>query len=768
MALENQGLLKLGQIQGHRQEDCVSGCNPLTAPLVRSDYLPKIDPLDSRSTNPDPMCVLDIDGSNEINTTGNIHHTDSTDCHQTKNNCSRISQCMPTFTFPQRVGNRPAGHPLAGKSDSQKHNIPDTHGESPLFSIPPTPTKQRRTVHPRKGEARLASTLTRVPWTRPSNQARWNSCASSVDKECGQQQLFVGLNTAGCDSANKYLRNEISRKRSAGVLSQFSALEIDETAVGSPYATQQLPLAPSANRHLNFTHLSQPSQGLAMPGPASPAGYATPTVLSQRVDAFHAGGSFSQMLVRPSAEAWESNSQVDAECSNVLARGILTDYCELQELGHGSFGRVALYEEVSTGKLVAIKVFLPLNGRSDQEQRYRRERMIMEQVRGMPHIVQLGAAWEEGRIPQMYLQLEYCPGGSVAAIAEKKRARHEAWEESEVLVFLLHMAIALDALHRANIAHVDFKPDNVLVDVYGGYKLSDFGCSVLLDTAGRPRRVSEIPPVAAGTNNNGTGSTARCVFKDSFCNNNVTSPGRTNADLALMENTQLSVASVDEGDCRYLCSDMLNQKRFFKAGDMFSLGMSLYELMSGQPLPRNGEAFMALRRNVPVQMLLQRGYSERLLHLVVALLQEEPTARPTARQVLNAVRPPLDALQAVADESIMARWTSTGESLKSCIDDTSGGDGATSAPQLTLQRLRYLSATIEATSWMLNTAHQDYMSTCGLVPPACVTSRGGGRASGNPCNGVSMHSSKVLLDIHSLREDACTPTNIPGGFNWHI
>lgn len=53
-------------------------------------------------------------------------------------------------------------------------------------------------------------------------------------------------------------------------------------------------------------------------------------------------------------------------------------------------------------------------------------------------------------------------------------------------------------------------------------------------------------------------------------------------------NTQMSLASVDEGDCRYLCSDMLNKKQYFKAGDIFSLGMSMYELMCNEPLPCNG------------------------------------------------------------------------------------------------------------------------------------------------------------------------------------
>lgn len=516
----------------------------------------------------------------------------------------------------------------------------------------------------------------------------------------------------------KFPKREGSRKRSADVLSQFSALDLDETpatpfgrfnSLGGGTAFPSQPAASMAALRSNSAVV-----------PTSPlmAGYATPVTLSQQI-----GGSntFSQMLLHPSQDVLDM-SQADTECSNFLARRIVNDYNEVRLLGRGSFGTVSLYKEISSGDYVAVKMSPPLRA-PDMERRYRRERSVMGMVRGMPHVVQLSAAWEEGRIPRMYLQLEYCPGGSLAALAATKQTRNEPWPEEEVKTFLAHMSIALDALHRANIAHVDFKPDNVLIDKDGAYKLSDFGCSVLLDAKGRPRPETQNgygtaaspsrvhPRGNGGASTNGVGSFA--YRRDGA---DAGGPLSSVADFHWNEGNETSTASVDEGDCRYLCADMLNEKRHFKAGDMFSLGMSLYELMSGQPLPRNGDQFLALRRQVPTEMLLRRGYSAMLVRLVVALLHSDPTQRPTARQVLQFLRPSAAEMQLLTDPSAMQQWTTSAESFAALLTDPRRQHEESQARESAALRpsaaaLRCVSALMEGSCWLLTTTQQDVHRT---------------------------------------------------------
>ncbi|KAG5468177.1 hypothetical protein LSCM1_02153 [Leishmania martiniquensis] len=674
-------------------------------------------------------------------------------------NSAAVPLVSPVLSGPKGRWVRPSGEESGGSFAASV--TPANLGDTVLVAEPPTPAKQRRTIHTGAGSRRTlpsagigagprvpsfatistgpcvsaAATTSAVtaaaggaspkPSLRVAAPLRGlgYSSAENIASTPASVTTSSGAGTAPPPPPFKFYRREGSRKRSSDVLSQFSALDLDETPA-TPFAQT------GTGRFTSITHTgsvpnafpSQPSPsttvyrgaggGSNAIGAVSPLiiDYATPVALSQQI-----GGSntFSQMLLHPSQDVLDM-SQADTECSNFLARRILNEYNEVRLLGSGSFGTVSLFKEISSGEYVAVKMSPPLRA-PEMERRYRRERSVMGMVRGLPHIVQLSAAWEEGRVPRMYLQLEYCPGGSVASVAKEKQSRNEPWPEAEVKVFLAHMSIALDALHRTNIAHVDFKPDNVLIDKDGAYKLSDFGCSVWLDERGRPRSETR----------NGYGALARgqrpgMVGGAVYANLNGSPVASTGAAAdgpgpALVfdnwhEGNELSIASVDEGDCRYLCADMLNEKKHFKAGDMFSLGMSLFELMSGQPLPRNGDQFLALRRRVPVEMLRRRGYSVDLVELVVALLRSDPPQRPTARQVLQYLRPSSEELKLLSSAAAMRRWTESAEGFQRLQEEEQqqqqpwGKDGVATA---TVDALRCVSALMEASMWLLTTTQQD-------------------------------------------------------------
>lgn len=73
--------------------------------------------------------------------------------------------------------------------------------------------------------------------------------------------------------------------------------------------------------------------------------------------------------------------------------------------------------------------------------------------------------------------------------------------------------------------------------------------------------------------------------------------------------TRIDEPSVEEGDCRYLSRDIMNEDytQLAKA-DIFSLGCSLYEAASGHELPKNGPEWHKVRRLTAVP-----GYAHRLL-----------------------------------------------------------------------------------------------------------------------------------------------------------
>ena len=67
--------------------------------------------------------------------------------------------------------------------------------------------------------------------------------------------------------------------------------------------------------------------------------------------------------------------------------------------------------------------------------------------------------------------LEFCPGGELFLHLLKKRR----FSETNARIIIAEIILALEHLHKENIIYRDLKPENVLVDLDGHIKLTDFG-----------------------------------------------------------------------------------------------------------------------------------------------------------------------------------------------------------------------------------------------------------------------------------------------------
>lgn len=157
----------------------------------------------------------------------------------------------------------------------------------------------------------------------------------------------------------------------------------------------------------------------------------------------------------------------------------LEDFEPIKVLGQGSYGKVLLVREISTGRLFAQKQLkkasLVINETNEvHKKNYERtlnEKTILEQV-NHPNIVKLYYAFQDHN--KVYLILEYLDGGELFHhLAEQKYM-----SEKDASYYIAQIVLALRYLHlNLKVIYRDLKPENCMLNSEGMLVLTDFGLS---------------------------------------------------------------------------------------------------------------------------------------------------------------------------------------------------------------------------------------------------------------------------------------------------
>lgn len=138
-------------------------------------------------------------------------------------------------------------------------------------------------------------------------------------------------------------------------------------------------------------------------------------------------------------------------------------------LGTGTFGRVILSQHKITKTFYALKVMkMSEILRLRQLEHVRNEKEILLQV-SHPFIIQLYAVQKDKS--HVFMLLEYSCGGELFTYLRTAGR----FPTRTALFFAAEIVSALDYLHALNIVYRDLKPENLLLDVVGHIKITDFG-----------------------------------------------------------------------------------------------------------------------------------------------------------------------------------------------------------------------------------------------------------------------------------------------------
>ena len=262
----------------------------------------------------------------------------------------------------------------------------------------------------------------------------------------------------------------------------------------------------------------------------------------------------------------------------------LSHYRTLEPLGGGGMGVVYKAQDTRLGRSVALK-FLPLEYARDPQwlERFRREARTASSL-NHPHICTIYDIDEHAGQP--FLVMELIEGQTLRKLAARRPSLPK-------LVHLVGQVVrALAAAHAAGIVHRDIKPENIMVRADGYAKVVDFGLA---------RRI-----LVHGARSDATAA-------------EITDPG-----------TVL-------GTVRYMSPEQARAETAGSASDLFSLGVVLYELATGQhPFPADSQlgTLHAILSQPPLRpSLLNPDIPAPLEALVLQMLEKEAQLRPTAAQV---------------------------------------------------------------------------------------------------------------------------------------
>ncbi|KIJ64521.1 hypothetical protein HYDPIDRAFT_154129 [Hydnomerulius pinastri MD-312] len=200
----------------------------------------------------------------------------------------------------------------------------------------------------------------------------------------------------------------------------------------------------------------------------------------------------------------------------------IDDFELITVIGKGSFGKVMQVRKRDTMRIYALKTIRKAHIVDRKEITHTlAERLVLARINN-PFIVPLKFSFQSEQ--KLYLVLAFVNGGELFHHLQ----REQRFNEERSRFYSAELLLALEHLHELDVVYRDLKPENILLDYTGHIALCDFG----------------------------------------LCKLNMKDSDTTNTFCGTPE---------------YLAPEILNGQGYNKAIDWWTLGVLLYEMLSGLP-----------------------------------------------------------------------------------------------------------------------------------------------------------------------------------------
>ena len=267
--------------------------------------------------------------------------------------------------------------------------------------------------------------------------------------------------------------------------------------------------------------------------------------------------------------------------SFAVGQKVFGRYSLIRTLGRGGMGVVWLARDDELERDVALK-FLPeliVHDRAVLSELKRETKRSLELTH--KNIVRIYDFVQDAQ--SACISMEYIDGDTLSNLRADRASR--VFETRELMEWVTQLCEALDYAHNyALVVHRDLKPTNLMVNQRGDLKVANFGIARSLSDS-----VSKIT-VEGGTS----------------------------------------------GTLVYMSPQQLNGERGTHLDDVYSVGATIYDLLTSKPPFYSGNIDHQIRENIPPLMSARRKeigiegepIAERWEKIVAACLQKEPACRP--------------------------------------------------------------------------------------------------------------------------------------------